>query len=530
MGVSGNWQGSKRGLSRREFVGLSGMSAAALAFGAGPLTGKVEAQPRFSGNPYSLGVASGDPLPDSVVLWTRLAPRPLEPFGGVDSRKKIPVRWEVAADEGFRKVLQRGSDFAYPEYVHAVHVNVQGLQPGREYYYRFKAGPEISPVGRTKTAPALGAGVGEYAFAFASCQNYPSGFYNAYQHMAQEDLDAVIFLGDYIYEGGGQGSLGREHEPKRELYSLGEYRVRTAQYKTDPNLQRVHALFPWMTTWDDHEVDNNWADEYSQDYPEESREEFLVRRANAFRSYWEHMPLRPMRMPKGPDLPLYRRFTFGDLVQFNILDTRQYRSDQVAGPGRQPPSAESRDPSRTITGAEQERWLLDGLGRSRATWNVLAQEVFFSQRDFDPGPGVLYNMDAWDGYVASRDRILDGITARGVRNPVVITGDVHQNYAAEIKENFDDPDSATIGTEFVGTSITSFGNGSDTSPAGLAQLEENPHLKYYNRQRGYVLCTLTPGQWRTDYKVLEYVTRRGSPIRTDATFVVEDGQPGLQEV
>ena len=526
MSISGNWQGSKRRLSRREFVAASGMSVAALAFGVGPLTREVEARPRFSDYPYSLGVASGEQLPDSVVIWTRLAPRPLEPFGGMSTRKKVPVKWEVATDEGFKNVVQKGSDFAYPEYVHAVHVNVQGLQPNREYYYRFKAGPEISPVGRTKTAPAPGSRVGEFAFAFASCQNYPSGFYNAYYHMAQEDLDTVVFLGDYIYEGDGQGGLGRDHEPAYEIFSLDDYRIRIAQYKTDPDLQRVHALFPWISTWDDHEVDNNYAD----DVPggdDETRQEFLIRRANAYRSYWEHMPLRPMRMPRGPDLPLYRRFTFGDLLEFNVLDTRQYRDDQVGG-GRDRPNPERIDPSRTITGDEQEQWLLDGLRRSSAAWNVLAQQVFFSQRDFDPGPGELYNYDAWDGYVASRDRILDGITARGVRNPTVLTGDVHQNYAANIKEDFDDPNSATIGAEFVGTSITSFGNGSDTTANGLAQLGENPHLKYYNQQRGYVRCTLTPAQWRSDYRVVEYVTSKGSPIRTDATFVVEDGVPGLQ--
>ncbi len=437
------------------------------------------------------------------------------------TRKKVPVKWEVATDEGFKNVVQKGSDFAYPEYVHAVHVNVQGLQPNREYYYRFKAGPEISPVGKTKTAPAPGARVGEFAFAFASCQNYPIGYYNSYQNMAEEDLDTVVFLGDYIYEGDAQGDLGRGHVPARELFSLDDYRVRTAQYKTDPDLQRVHALFPWISTWDDHEVDNNYADEYSQNYPEESREEFLVRRANAYRSFWEHMPLRPMRMPQGPNLPLYRRFTFGDLLDFYVLDNRQYRSDQVGDPDRF-------DPSRTMLGDEQEAWLRQAVAGPTARWNALAQSVFFSQRDFVAGPGTNYSNDAWDGYVVERNGLRDHVTAAGASNPVVLTGDVHANYVCDIKADFDNPDSATVATELVGTSISSGGNGQDQGSGDRVQLAENPHIKFINRNRGYVRNTVTPADWTADYRVVDVVTSPGSPVRTRASFVIEDGAPGAQ--
>ena len=504
--------------SRRRFLTASGAAVGLAPAGslADPFTARASVP--ASDDPFSLGVASGDPLPDAVVIWTRLAPRPLEPFGGMD-RKKFPVTWIVAEDEGFRRPVARGTALAYPEHAHAVHVDVIGLRPAREYFYRFAAGPHLSPVGRTKTAPAPLSHVSAFAFAFASCQNYPSGFYTAYRHMAEEDLDVVVHLGDYIYEGGGQGSLGRGHLPAREICSLDDYRIRTAQHKTDPDLQRVHARHPWIVTWDDHEVDNNYADEVPGGNDQTS-DEFLVRRANAYRAYWEHMPLRRTLMPTGPDMPLYRRLTFGDLVEFNVLDTRQYRSDQDL--------SRRSDPSRSITGDEQERWLLDGLGASRATWNVLAQQVFFCQRDLQAGSGERWNLDAWDGYVASRDRITSGIVERGVANPIVLTGDVHQNYAADIKSNFDDPDSATIGSEFVGTSISSGGDGSPTSPAGLAQLEENPHLKYYNRQRGYVHCRLTPGQWRADYRIVPYVTRKGAPIHTEASFVVDAGRPGLQ--
>jgi alkaline phosphatase D len=416
-----------------------------------------------------------------------------------------------------RRVVRRGTRFAQPELAHSVHVEVGGLQPGREYFFRFRSGREESPVGRTKTAPAVGAALSAFSFAFASCQHYPSGYFTAYRHMADEDLDLVVHLGDYIYEGGDQGSLGRGHEPTRGLQTLDDYRVRLAQYKTDPDLQSVHARFPWVVTWDDHEVINNYADEIDGVPPED----FLVQRANAYRAYYEHMPLRRLQRPNGPDLPLYRRFAFGDLAEFNVLDTRQYRDDQAAQ------GDERFDPSRTLTGDDQERWLLDGLGSSRATWNVLAQQVFFAQLDIRAGAAESYNTDAWDGYVASRDRILSGIAERQVSNPIVLTGDVHRNYANNIKADFDDPDSATVASEFVATSISSFGDGSENDRA-TALLAENPHVAYYRNLRGYVRCELTPEQWRTDYRVVPYVTRPGAPIGTDATFVVESGNPGLQ--
>lgn len=507
------------------------MSTAAVALGTGAISSnRALAQPFFRGNPFSLGVASGDPLPDSLVIWTRLAPDPLAEDGsGGMPPQDFGVRYEVATDEGFRRIVRRGAVEATPELAHSVHAEIGGLQPGREYFYRFKAGPEVSPVGRTRTAPTPAASLNALAFAFVSCQNYPAGFYNAFANLAREDLDVVFHLGDYIYEGGFQGNLGRGHAPAREISSLADHRVRYAQYKADPDLRAAHAAFPWVVTWDDHEVDNNYADEISQDFPGVSREEFLQRRAIAYKAYYEHQPLGRQRLPQGPDLRLYRRFTFGDLAEFNVLDTRQYRDDQ-AGSGRDVPKPEQRDPSRTITGDGQEQWLLEGLARSSATWNVLAQQVFFSQRDFELGPGEIYNYDAWDGYLGSRQRLISGITERNVRNPVVLTGDVHQNYAVDIKEDFDDPDSATVGSEFVGTSISTGGNGSDTTQGGQEQMEENPHIKFYNQQRGYVRCTLTPDQYRADYRVVPHVTEPGAPIYTRASFAVEAGNPGIQQV
>jgi len=227
---------------------------------------------------------------------------------------------------------------------------------------------------------------------------------------------------------------------------------------------------------------------------------------------------------------LYRRLTYGNLAEFNILDTRQYRNDQAAGGGLDPPNPEQRDPSRTITGEAQERWLIEGLGRSRSRWNVLAQQVFFAQRDLRSGPNEAFSMDAWDGYLGSRNRILGFITERGIQNPGVISGDVHNNWVANLKTDFDNPDSLTVGTEFVGTSIASGGDGADTNRRAQGIIAENPHIQFFNGQRGYVRCVLTPESFRTDYRILPYVSQRGAPIYTRASFEVADGKPGAEQI
>jgi alkaline phosphatase D len=543
--MQGNWEKrrveaySRMGeIDRRTFVRLSGASAAALIFGYGPYTKKVWAQTSFPSYPFSLGVASGDPLPNGVVLWTRLAPDPLAEDGrGGMPQETVPVQWEVATDQGFQQIVLSRTELATPELAHTVHVEVAGLLPAREYFYRFKAGLEQSPVGRTKTAPAAGAAVSRMNFAFVSCQQYEHGYYTAYRRMAEkETLDLVVHLGDYIYEYGpnryvAPGGNVREHVGP-ETNDLPRYRRRHAQYKTDPDLRAAHAAFPWVVTWDDHEVDNNYADETPENRTgaNATTESFLARRAAAYQAYYEHMPLRRTSVPDGPDMQLYRRIAYGNLAEFNVLDTRQYRSNQAAGDGRDAPNPTQQDSRRSITGAEQEEWLLNGLVASRATWNVIAQQVFFAQRDFDTSGGELYAMDAWDGYLGSRNRIMNGIKEGEVRNPVVITGDVHSNWACNLQANFYDQRSATLGVEFVGTSITSGGDGADTSLSQQAVLAENPHIKFFNGQRGYVRCRLTPDEWRADYRVLPYVKQRGALLYTRASFAVQAGRPGLQLV
>jgi len=519
---------TQRKLSRRQFLIETGRWTMA-AFGltlagyAAKLGFPIEDGP-LRGDPFALGVASGDPLPHGVVLWTRLAPDPND--GGGMGDKSVPVAWEVASDERFTKPVRQGVAFARPELGHSVHVEVNGLEPNRIYYYRFRAGKAESPTGRTKTLPAYGSSVEELSFAFASCQNYEDGYYTAYRHMRGEPLDFVLHLGDYIYESGFHLFRVRPHAGGRTI-SLEDYRNRYAQYRSDADLRDAHAAFPWFVTMDDHEVENNWAGSIPQ--RDQPIEPFLHRRLAAFQAFYEHMPLRPSSMPRDGGMRLYRRFAYGDLASFHLLDTRQYRDDQANGDGWKAPNARSAAAGRTLLGGEQEAWLRDGLSSSGAVWNVLAQQVFFSKRDGNlSDAGERLSMDAWDGYPAARSRLLDFVQDRGVRNLVVLTGDVHSNWANEIKADFDDPRSRSIGVEWVGTSISSSGDGAERTPDTDALLDANPHLKFYNGQRGYVACRVTREQWRTDYRVLPFVSRPGAPIRTRASFVVRSGNPTLR--
>lgn len=498
-------------IDRRVFLG---------AFAAGVAL-PLRATYRFVTNPFTLGVASGDPLPDGVVLWTRLAPDPLN-GGGMD-KTNVSVEWRVARDERMSDVVKRGTAVASAALAHSVHVEVRGLEADRHYWYQFRVGNEESPVGRTRTAPAFNSQPKDLKFAFASCQHYESGYFTAYSHMANDDLHAVVHLGDYIYEGAGREGQIRKHTGL-EINSLSDYRNRYALYRTDAHLAKVHQLFPWIVTWDDHEVDNNYAADKDQDGS--ARDTFLERRANAYQAYYEHMPLRRASLPQGSKLLLYRRLTFGNLAEFSVLDTRQYRTDQPCNDGNKPQCPAALDKDATLLGPEQERWFLNGLSRSKARWNVVAQQVMMAKVDRMPGPDHAYAMDQWSGYEEARRRVLRFLAERRPSNPVVITGDIHSNWVADLKADFDKPDSAVVGTEFVGTSISSGGDGADMLPAVEKYLPENPHVKFYNSQRGYVHCTLTPDQYKAEYRVLPFVTKPDAPMRTRATFVVENGRPG----
>ncbi|MFN6568732.1 alkaline phosphatase [Dendronalium sp. ChiSLP03b] len=484
------------------------------------------AKPRFSDYPFKLGVASGDPLPDGVVLWTRLAPEPL--YGGGMPLRNVVVRWQVALDENMRKVVQRGTVLATPALAHSVHVDVRGLEPGRWYWYQFQVGSEDSPIGRTRTPGAFNNAIKQLNFAFVSCQDWQNGFYTAYRHIVNEELDLVVHLGDYIYEYGPQSGGPRQHNSP-EIVTLQDYRNRHALYKTDPNLQAAHAAFPWIVTWDDHEVENNYANLIPEE--NQSQQAFVTRRANAYQAYYEHMPLRRSSLPNRADMQLYRRLTFGDLAEFHVLDTRQYRTDQPCNDGLKPRCIQALDANATMTGAKQEQWLFRGLDKSRSRWNVIAQQTMLAEYDFDGRPEIgVFNMDQWDGYVAARDRLLSFLNQRQPSNPIVITGDIHSSWVHDLKLDFKNPASATVGTEFVGTSITSDFPTSFIAPVQAA-LSDNPHTKFFDGAfRGYVRCKLTQERWQSDYRAVSSIIDPNASISTLASFVVQNGQPGAQRM
>ena len=477
---------------------------------------------------FSLGVASGDPLPDGVVLWTRLAPDPVN--GGGMPAKDVPVEWQLATDENFRHVVRRGNATATSRYAHSVHVDVRGLEPGAWYWYRFRERSHVSPIGRTRTAPATRSSPRGARFAIACCQNYEHGYYAAYRHMADEDLDFVVHLGDYIYENGAHSGTVRTHDGP-ELLSLDQYRNRYALYKTDPHLQAAHAAFPFVVTFDDHEVENNYAGTVAEQSSQtRARKEFLERRAAAYRAYWEHQPLRGESLPRGPDMALYRRINVGDLAELSVLDTRQYRTDQPCGDGLTARCPAALDPAATMTGPAQERWLLRGLDRSTARWNVVAQQTMLAQLRFPFGSGGWYTMDEWDGYVAARNRLLAFLLRRRPSNPVVISGDTHASWANDLKADFDDPDSETVAAEFAAPSITS----DCAEPfvvAVQASLGVNPHIRLFDGAwRGYVRCDLDRERWRTDFRAVRSIRSPGAPAFTLASFEVQDGVAGCRRI
>ncbi|MEH1168261.1 alkaline phosphatase D family protein [Micromonospora sp. CPCC 205539] len=517
-------------LPRRHFLALGGVAAGATLLAAEPASASAAGANEhitLPGYAFTLGVASGDPLPDGVVLWTRLAPDPLalDGLGGMPDRA-VQVRWEVAEDERFHRIVRRGVERATADWAHSVHAEVHGLRPDRVYWYRFRVAGQVSPVGRTRTAPRPGAALTSMTFAFASCQAYTDGYFTAYEHMAREDLDLVVHLGDYIYEGAGAGTIGRPHFPAAETFGLTDYRVRYSQYKLDPALQAAHQAAPWVVAPDDHDVENNWAGDHSQPdtEPDQDPAVFRLRRAAAYQAYYENLPLRRSSIPRGPEMQVYRRLAFGDLLQLDVLDTRRFRDQQLTDQSLR------WDPSRQILGAQQEAWLLAGLGASRARWNVLGNQVFAMEADHTEGPAGSYSMDGWDGYAAARQRLFDGLAKRNVENFLVVTGDAHRSVAADLKLNFADATSRTIGTEFLGTSISSGGNGQDMDALGVTWLAENPHMKFHNSQRGYQVVHLGRREMHTDYRVVPFVNVPGAPVATRASVYVQHGRAGIAHV
>jgi alkaline phosphatase D len=481
-------------------------------------------------DPFQLGVASGDPLPDSVVLWTRLAPAPLnaDGFGGMPDAT-YAVDWEIANDAAFGSIVQSGSVSAVRAAAHSVHIEPAGLQPAREYFYRFKTSGYISPVGRTRTAPAAGAAVNQLKYCFTSCQHWEEGYYHAYKGVVADDPDLVLFLGDYIYEK-KSGRAAAERNPRSlavadDATTLAIYRARHGQHKTDADLQAAHAIAPWIVVFDDHEVMNNWNGTTS---PAPA-----ARKAAGFQAFYEHTPIRSTAKPNGSSIQLYRQLLWGNLARFHMLDTRQFRNAQVADPSGSagPACADMRSTSRSILGATEEAWLLKQFESHPTTWDFLGQQVFFATRDGDGNKATCESPDSWQGYEASRDRIAKGWVDRKVANPIVLTGDVHRHWAADLRLDYFDHSDPLIGSELVTTSVTS--NSDTATPPTAAWLANNPHVKYSKSERGYVRVTTTPSQTRADFMTTSDVSVYDPAkvvIKNDASYVVQAGSPGLRKV
>jgi len=511
--------------TRRSALAGAGSLALAAALSRLPLDLAYGAPTRHGADPFTLGVASGDPAPDGVVLWTRLAPEPLRAGGGMPSRP-VEVRWELAKDAGMRRIVDRGRATAWPAFSHSVHVEARGLDPGWEYFYRFTTGGAASRVGRTRTAPGRRR-VDQLTFSFATCQKWEEGFYPAYRAIAREDLDFVLHLGDYVYEYGIENGWGPRSpqlpaEFAAETETLDQYRLRHALYKTDPDLQAAHAAHPFVVTWDDHEVRNDYSGDEA---------DLLARRANAYRAFYEHLPLRSDSLPRGPSMPIHRRLTWGDLAELSVLDTRQYRTDHPCGDGETARCAAALEPRQTLTGPEQERWLLRGLDRSDARWNFIAQQVLMAQLDHDPAPNVqrFWN-DSWDGYPAARNRIIQHLHSRRIDNPVVLTGDWHSTFASDIKLDFDDPRSRTVAAEFVTPSVSSNGDDTPYGPYYGPMVPFNPHIRFFDGdRRGSMTARLRRSELEVDWRIADRVGSPDAKVRTLKRFAVEAGRPGLAE-
>jgi alkaline phosphatase D len=499
--------------------------AGGAAFVAAPAI--LRAQSLWRNYPFSLGIASGDPAPDGFVIWTRIAPEPLAPDGGIGIGA-VPVKWEVASDDRFHTIVAHGEEPARPELAHSVHVEVTGLAPDRPYWYRFEVQGERSLRGRARTLPAPGASPSGLRFGVAGCQHYEDGLYTAYRHLAEEDLAFVFHYGDYIYEYRDDPlRYTREDElvaPVRHhlagsLFDVTDYRRQYALYKSDTDLQRAHALHSFFMTFDDHEVADDWVSDIpDSDTP---REVFRLRRAAAFQAWYEHMPVRRRSFPTAGALQMYRGARFGDLARIDFCDTRQFRTDQPCDDGFKPHCPGIDAPDAAVLGAEQEAWLTRNLQSRDARWNCMAQQVMMMsldrRRSAEEGAAKIMNMDSWAAYEVPRRRLLARM--RGLDNVVVLTGDEHQNFAGLLYDG-DRP----VAAEFVGTSISSGGDGSDRRRGSDMIMANNPNLKFINDQRGYMVCDVTREAWAANFMVVSQVSTPGAPIMKRATITAPHGR------
>ncbi len=551
-------------IDRRRFLEFTLLGLGATATAALLPAERASAQPKFARNPFALGVASGDPTSSGIVLWTRLVPEPTDP--SALGSQNLTVGWRISTDDQMRRIVGRGRAKALADLGHSIHVEVDGLRSGADYFYQFDIGAEESPVGHFRTAPRQREMARALQFAVATCQDWPSGYYTAYRDMvSNNDLDLVLFLGDYTYEY-NIGSARRAELPaepfRAETVDLRTYRLRHTLYKLDPDLQAAHAKFPFAVIWDDHEVANDYsgmAPEYGSPSPE-----FSARRIAAYQAFYEHMPIRSA-LARGGDrgrvvsgdqeasddnfdvsgdaasdrsddgrgspgeLRIYRRLRYGQLAEFTLLDDRQYRTDNPYGDGESVHSSLPEPGEYTMLGAEQERWVSRGFANSRARWNIVAQGLLMAELEHLPYEKGRFWNDAWDGYPKARERFLSDVVQSGISNPVVFSGDWHSTFANDLKLDFTDRESAPIASEFVTPAITTGGDGTPYGPYYGPMVPFNPHIKYYEGdKRGYLKVTVTKEQMQVDLRFVTSVERQDGTGYAERTFYVEDGIPGPQ--
>lgn len=524
--------------SRRSFVQGTSLAGIALVAPPGWRVLAETAPPQRLAEPFTLGVASGEPTAERVVLWTRLAPRPLESDGnGGMPDRNVEVEWQLAVDPAFKTIVREGTETALRRDAHTVHVEPTGLTPSRDYWYRFRADGHISPVGRTRTAPARNARE-PIDFAVASCAFWEQGWFTVYRHIANSAPDLVLHLGDYLYEYGPRfkpppSGVIRSHLGG-DLRTLAQFRRRHAQYRGDPDLQAAHAVAPWVVTPDDHEVADNWNAENAKDIPDPV--EFARVKAVALQAYWEHMPMRPSSHPTKQGLPVFRRVEWGQTATFHVLDTRQFRDRQGCASGNKRSCVEGLPQGRTILGREQEAWLAKGLTTSSAAWQMLAQQVQFAfvpRQVDDRGrrrdePWV--STDDWNGYPGARERLLMSARNADTRNLVVLTGDAHVHWAADIHPRGTVESGPPVGVELVTSAITTGGDLIPKLPWVKDALARQRHLKYWDGRRGWIRVRADGERMLADFKVVEKVSEPDWPAATSVSFEVLNGKAGLRQL
>ncbi|MDH6465497.1 alkaline phosphatase D [Micromonospora sp. A200] len=531
-------------LDRRTLLRMAGASAGTAVLAGATLAGAGAAH--AAGDVFLHGVASGDPLPDGILLWTRITPT-LDATPGSGVGPDVEVTWQVATDPDFVTVTAQGQLTTGTTRDHTVKVAVSGLAPATTYWYRFGYAGGWSPTGRTMTAPPTDAAIDRLRMGVVSCSNWEAGYFAAYRRLADRgDLNLVVHLGDYLYEyGTGQfdagGTVVRKVEPAHEALTLADYRIRHGLYKSDPDLVALHAALPWVITWDDHEVANDAWSGGAENHTPSTEGAWADRVAAARRAYQEWMPVR-----MGEDGAIYRRFRYGQLAELSMLDLRTYRSQQASGTAVD-------DPRRTVTGDAQMTWLKAGLAASTARWKLVGNPVMMARVDVGslpawllgplgtllgiPQNGAVLNADQWDGYNADRNELVDHLRATGTRDVVFLTGDIHTSWANEVttkSTGLSNPAAA----EFVVPSVTSdnvndflklpAGNPLSALGAGLIR-STNPHVRWTELDgHGYGVLEVTPQHCRMDWYHLADRTRAGSASRWVAGFSVGAGSAKLR--